>query len=115
MANNEEEQLIPDELAGKVLVAKVGVAHEDFINKLNEGIKIAQGPLGWRGHAELLHSLDAIPELKGMTVEEVESFVKQAYLQGLYEVAEWIPEEEAEKRRQTTETLYGEPEVPSKG
>jgi len=111
MADEEADKF----LEGKVLVAKVGVPHEKFVEKLNEGIKIAQGPLGWKGHAELLHKLDAIPELKGLTVEQVEDVIKQSYLSGLYEVAEWIPEEEAKKRQQTTETLYGEPKVPTGG
>ncbi len=104
---NKVEEIKGDSLEGKVLVAKVG-KEEEFHKKLAETIKIAQGPLGWDGHARLLMDLKAIPEFEGRTFEEIKEFLQQSALQGLYEVGEWIPEAEAEQRRKSTEVLYGD-------
>jgi hypothetical protein len=97
-------------LEGKVLVPKIG-KDKEFHAKLTEIIKIAQGPLGWKGHAKMLHQLKAIPELENLTVEEMEETLKRAALQDLYEVGEWITEEDFAKREKSTQVLYGEPKV----
>src|SRR5579863_4482966 len=115
MENKDVEEMKDDDgpLKGKVLVPKIG-KDEEFIKKFQEIQKIAHGPLGWDGHARLLIQLDAIEELKGMTFEQVKDFLQQSALSGLYEVGEWIPAEQAEQRKKSTEVLFGEtPKVQS--
>jgi hypothetical protein len=112
-------------LKGKVLVPKIGMDKE-FEKTLVETIKIAQGPLGWKGQAEIFYSLGAdvmaqigieiVPgEPKEEAIAKIETYIKQAAMDTILQYGEWITEEEAEQRRKSTKVLYGEPEVPTNG
>ena len=106
-----------DELQGKVLVPKVG-KEQEFLAAINEAAKIAHGKLGWRGQAEIFHEIGALP-LMGVELDQVnttkeeqlqiiEDYIKQSYLQTIMTYGEWITEEEADKRRKSTEVLFGD-------
>lgn len=102
------------DLEGKVLVPKVG--QEDlFYEALGSANKIATSSLGWRGMAEMFHKLGP-KELgfnmpKDLTNEQqidtIEQYLKDIYLRTINEHGEWLTEEEALKRKQSTEILYG--------
>lgn len=109
---------VPEELKGKVLVAKIG--KEDlFLESMAKAHKIAHGALGWQGMAEMMFEIGGLDlisagEVKAQpdwTREEhiaaIKEVLQQAHLQDIMDHAEWIPEEEAEKRRKSTEVLYG--------
>jgi len=100
-----------DELEGKVLVAKPGKQVE-FEERLQSAIKIAQGSLGWQGQAEMFWEMGIASQFgiktksKKKGIEQLKGMIQQSYLQSIYEVAEWIPEEQAEGRRQANKILF---------
>jgi hypothetical protein len=113
--NSISEEDIPEELRGKVLVAKVG--QEDlFLERMAAAHKIGHGALGWQGHAEMMYEIgayDAIMEKPldpKLTKEEgiavIKELIQQAHLQSIMEHAEWVTEEEADKRRKAQEVLF---------
>jgi hypothetical protein len=108
-----KKKQVVDELEGKVLVAKPG-KEEEFIKQFNEMIRIAQGSLGWRGHAEMYLELGVLGAMgiklksrkKENKLKELESLLKQVFLQNLYEVSEWVTKEQAESRAKYNKVLY---------
>lgn len=109
------EEDIPEEIRGKVLVAKVG--QEDlFLEQLAQAHKIAHGALGWQGQAEIMYEIGAYEAITGkaldpsLTKEEgiavVKDLIQQAHLQSIIEHAEWVTPEEADKRRKAQEVLF---------
>jgi len=101
-----------DELDGKVLVAKPGKQAE-FEQALQAAIKIAQGSLGWQGQAEMFWEMGIAPQFgvktksKKKGIAKLKELIQQSYLQSIYEVGEWIPEEQAEGRRIANKVLFG--------
>ena len=112
------EEEIPEELKGKVLVAKVG--HEDqFLESMAKAHKIAHGTLGWQGMAEMMYEIGGIDLISAGEIkvdpnwtrkehiEAIKEVLQRAHLQDIMDHAEWLTEEEADKRKKSTEVLYG--------
>lgn len=102
-----------DPLEGMVLVPKPDKFVE-FKSTLLEIQTIAQGTLGWQGHAEMLYSLDFETifdykfkkKTKKARINEVKSYIQQAYLDKLHDYSELVTEEEAEVRMKHLSILY---------
>lgn len=118
-----EDLEVPEEIRDKVLVAKFG-KEMDFFKAMQQAHMIAHGSLGWQGHAELMYELGAFEALTGKkpdpkwtkeeTIAVLKELVQQAHLQSIMDHAEWVTREEAEKRRQAQEVLFGsKPEEPN--
>lgn len=119
MANDdnltEEDKEALKQLEGKVLVPKIG--HETlFREAIANATHIAQGTLGYKGMAEIFQTTGIAEHIgidvkAGLSKEEeidyIVKYLKDMYLSSIMEHGEWIPEEEAEKRRKSTEVLFG--------
>jgi hypothetical protein len=91
-----------DPLDGKVLCPKVG--HEaQFAKAFDEMVSVAKGSLGWDGMSDVFASIGAF----GDDPKEIKKLLQDVYLSNLYDHGDWVLPEEAEKRRQTYEVLYG--------
>ena len=124
MADEKDEQIvfpeeaIPDHLKGKVLVAKVG-KEQQFLEQLHNAARIAQGSLGWDGQADIMYACGGIEIVSGGEIkadpkwteaehkQAIKELLQQCHLQSIMENAEWVTEEEADKRRKSLEVLYG--------
>lgn len=97
---------------GKVLVAKPG-KDQEFIKALESTQQIAHGSLGWDGQAEMmvdlgLHTAIGV-SLKGsrkQKIKKMREYLIQTFLSSIYDTAEWVTEEEAEKRRVAKTVLF---------
>ena len=117
MADEKDDQT-PEELKGKVLIAKLGYEQE-FSRSLNEASMVGNGNLKYRGHAELMYDLGLLESIgiqvpknldREQTIEFLENFLKQCYLEQIMQYGEWVTKEEAEKRQRTKAVLYGQKE-----
>jgi hypothetical protein len=103
-----------------VLVAKVG-KQEEWLKAIKDAEQIAQGALGWRGHAEIMVDTDLadwidkdsngelnLPEDKEAKVVAMEEILKNMYLQAILDLSDEVTKEEADRRAKTTKVLYGE-------
>lgn len=116
--NLTSEEDVPEELKGKVLVAKVG-QEQEFLEAMEKAHRTAHGSLGWQGMAEMMFEIGGIDiisagEIKAQpdwTREEhiaaIKDLLQQIHLQAIMDHAEWVTEEEAEKRRKAKEVLFG--------
>lgn len=103
-----------NELEDKVLVPKVGKEVE-FLKAMQDTATIARGTLGWRGQAEMMYDLELTEHLgldikgleKEQALQKIEEYVKQAYLQTIFDFGEWVTKEEADRRRKASKVLYG--------
>lgn len=125
LTTNSPSDEVPEDLKGKVLVPKIG--HEQqFVEALIAAEQVANGPLGWKGAADIIFECGGMGVLAPGEVEsdpkwtpeehkaKIEEYLKAAHLQSIMEHGEWIPEAEAEKRKATQEVLYGhKPEEPA--
>lgn len=111
------EDEVPEELKGKVLVPKIG--HEQkFVEALMAAERVAHGALGWKGMADIMFECGGMGILSAGEVEVapnwtdeqhkavIEEYLKAAHFQSIMDYAEWVTEEEAEKRRRAQEVLF---------
>lgn len=100
------------------LVPKINEETE-FIAALGEMLKVANGSLGWKGHAEMLLDIDKNGEVfkalqigpptgtrEEQTAQLIE-WLQESFWQSVVCHAEWIPKEEGEARWKSLRILYG--------
>ena len=109
----KEEPWWPGEDSDKVLVPKVGQEIE-FAKSLEEINQIANGKLGWDGHAEMFVDLNADVELKFRTsysrkarIKKAKKMLQEAFCSNLVKYGEWLTPEQAEQRSKAITALYG--------
>jgi len=97
------------------------VGHEDKFHKaIESATAIAQGKLGWDGHAEIMLKIGGIGLITGGAInpdpkwteqehkDAIKELLQNMHLQEIYEHGEWLTEEEAIKRKNSTEVLFGD-------
>ena len=90
-----------------------------FIQAIGEFVRMANGTLGWRGHAEMLldlkpngeaaemvlgHKLEGDKEAK---ITKLSEWLEQAFWETILVNAEWLDKEAGEARWQALYILYG--------
>lgn len=109
----KEEPWWPGEDSNKVLVPKVG-KEKQFKETLENINQIANGKLGWKGHAEMyvdmgLESHFGMKPAKNREagIEVMIKKLQEAFCSGLVEFGEWLTPEQVEQRKRAITALYG--------